>query len=50
MNQPTLRLAETAEDREKLYRFRYEIYVEEMGLGSMAGAMTAGEPQEHSAV
>ncbi len=31
MSQLTVRLAETAEDREKLFRFRYEIYVEEMG-------------------
>ena len=26
----TIRLAESCEDREKLYRFRYAIYVEEM--------------------
>jgi hypothetical protein len=31
MSQLTIRLAESDEDREKLFRFRYEIYVEEMG-------------------
>ncbi len=30
MSQITIRLAETAKNREKLFRFRYEVYVEEM--------------------
>ena len=39
-NPPEIRKAETAEERERVFRFRYQVYVEEMGKRSSAADHT----------